>query len=80
MIREGCVVIYMDDILIYAKTQEELCNRTKRILQKLKENDLFLKLEKCHFTETKINFLGLIISEGQMHMDAAKLAGIKNKI
>jgi len=78
MIREGWVVIYMDDILIYAKTQEELHNRTKKILQKLKENNLFLKLEKCRFTETEIDFLGLIISEGQMRMDAAKLAGIKN--
>ena len=68
----------MDDILICAKTKEELEQQTKRVLQRLKEKDLFLKLEKCKFAQTETEFLGLIISEGQVCMDAAKLAGIKS--
>jgi hypothetical protein len=68
----------MDDILIYVKLLEELKTRTNTMLQRLKEHNLFLKLEKCKFVQTEVEFLGLIISEGQIHMDAAKLAGIKD--
>src|ERR1700756_4732887 len=77
MINEKWIVIYMDDILIMAKTLKELEERTKRVLQRLKDKDLFLKLEKCKFNQMELEYLGLIISEGQIRMDAAKLAGIK---
>ena len=77
MIDEKWIVIYMDDILICAKTRKELEERTRRVLQRLMDKDLFLKPEKCKFAQTEVEFLGLIISEGQVRMDAAKLAGIK---
>src|SRR6266850_3799603 len=77
MITKGWIVVYMDDILIMASTKKELEERTKAVLQHLQENDLFLKLEKCKFAQTTIKFLGLIISENEICMDAAKLAGIK---
>ena len=64
-------------MLIVATNKREMEKRTKRVLQRLKEKDLFLKLEKCKFSQTEIEYLGLIISEGQIQMDAAKLAGIK---
>ena len=56
----------MDDILIMAKTPKELEEQTKRVLQRLKDKDLFLKLEKCKFCQTELEYLGLIISEGQI--------------
>src|SRR6201995_4671104 len=77
MINEKWIVIYLYDILIMAKTPKELEEQTKRVLQRLKDKDLFLKLEKCKFNQTELEYLGLIISEGQIRMDAAKLAGIK---
>src|ERR1700678_146476 len=50
---EGCIVIvYMDDILIFAKTQEYLECHTKMVLQQLQENNLFLKATKCEFNKT----------------------------
>src|ERR1700760_4694022 len=67
----------MDNILIMAKTLKELEEQTRRVLQRLKDKDLFLKLEKCKFCQTELEYLGLIISEGQIRMDIAKLAGIK---
>jgi hypothetical protein len=76
-IMEGWVVIYMDDILICAKTREELRERTKKILQRLKEKDLYLKLEKCQFEKTEIDFLGMVISQNHIQMDIAKVTGIK---
>ena len=45
---EGCIVIiYMGNILIFSKTQEELKQYTKMVLQRLREHDLFLKPKKC---------------------------------
>ena len=49
MIDEGHVVIYMDDILIFTKTEKEHDELLRKILQRLKDNDLFLKPEKCAF-------------------------------
>ena len=49
MIDEGWIAIYMDDILIHAKTKKDLEDRTKRVLQRLKEHNLYLKPEKCKF-------------------------------
>jgi hypothetical protein len=59
----------MDDILIPAKTKGELRERTLIVLKKLKENNLFLKPEKCEFEQTKVEYLGFIISEGKVQMD-----------
>ena len=78
MINEGWIVIYMDDILLYAPTKEKLQELTKRVLQRLKEKDLFLKLEKCKFEQEEIDFLGMIISQDSIKMDPIKLAGIKD--
>ena len=62
---KGCIVIvYMDDILIFARTQEELKQYTKTVLQRLQENNLYLKPKKCEFNKTTMEYLGLIIKEG----------------
>jgi len=76
MITEGWLVIYINDMLIYGANEEETRERTKRVLQRLQENDLFLKLEKCKFVEKEVEFLGMIVKEGKIMMDPVKLAGI----
>ena len=76
MINKKLVIIYMDDILIFAKTKEELERITKMVLAKLQKHDLFLKAKKCEFCKLKIKYLGMIIEEGKISMDPIKLAGI----
>ena len=78
MIDEKLVIIYMDDILIFADTKEELRRRTKMVLEKLREHDLYLKAKKCEFEKTRIEYLGMIIEEGKITMDTVKLAGIRD--
>jgi hypothetical protein len=78
MINEGWIAIYMDDILIHARTKEDLEKRTKRVLEQLKEHNLYLKPEKCKFERTEVEFLGTIISENTIQMDPIKLAGIRD--
>lgn len=77
-ISRGVVIVYMDDILIFAQTKEELKRITKEVLKILQENDLFLKPEKAEFCQTSIEYLGMIIEEGKIAMDKKKLSGILN--
>jgi hypothetical protein len=70
------VVVYMDDILIFTDTLEELQLLTHRVLRTIEKYNLFLKLEKCFFVQTTIEYLSLIISAGRISMDPAKVTGI----
>lgn len=78
MIDKGWIVIYMDDILIFLENSVEHCLWTLRVLQRLRENDLYLKAEKCFFDASEVEFLGMILHPGQLAMDPAKLKGIAN--
>ena len=76
MIDGKLVIIYMDNILIFAETKEELRQIMRMVLGKLWENNLFLKAKKCKVEKTEIEYLEMIIKEGQTTMDPIKLAGI----
>ena len=78
MIEGKLVIVYMDDILIFAGTKKELTQITKMVLEKLWEIDLFLKGKKCDFYRMKIEYLGMIIEEGRISMDPIKLGGIRD--
>ena len=69
-------IAYMDDILIYADTDEELVARTRQVLEKLIEHGLYVKLEKCLFHVTEVDFLGFIISADGIRMDSSRIAVI----
>ena len=77
LIDEGTIIIYMDDILIFAKTPEELEQSTRRVLERLLKHDLYLKPKKCEFDKKKIEYLGMIIEEGKISMDTVKIKGLK---
>jgi hypothetical protein len=76
LINQNVVVVYMDDILIYTKDLEEHRKVTEEVLRILKDNDLYLKPEKCEFEQTKIEYLGLIISENHVKMVKVKVQGV----
>ena len=78
IIATGHVVIYLDDILIFAETLQELTRLTHRVLQRIQDLDLFLQLAKCSFNQTSVEYLGLIISEGGIRMDLVKLKAIQD--
>jgi len=63
---EGWVIIYMDDIFIFTKEIKDNIEKTRRILQRLADNDLYLKPEKCVFWQMKVEYLGLIIKENKL--------------
>ena len=67
----------LDDILIFAETLAELTRLTHRVLQRIQDLDLFLRPTKCSFNQTSVEYLGLIISEGEICMDPVKLKAIQ---
>jgi hypothetical protein len=56
------VVVFIDDILIFSKNEEEHDKHLHMVLQKLRENQLYAKLNKCEFWLIEVSFLGHIIS------------------
>ena len=67
---------YMDDILVASRDKKKHQQATHELLDILEANDLFLKPEKCVWEQPRMDYLGLILEEGVMHMDPAKIAGI----
>jgi hypothetical protein len=76
-IATGHIVVYLDDILIFAMTLVELERYTHIVLQWLVDLDLFLRPAKCSFNQTSVEYFGLIISEGELRMDPVKLKAIQ---
>ena len=76
MINEGIIIVYMDDIFIFAPDKVTLAKNTRKVLARLQENDLFLKPAKFEFYKTKVEYLGMVIEEGRISMDPGKLQGI----
>ena len=71
------VSIYIDDILIYAKTLEDLRTYTRKVFDIIRENNLYLKATKCEFEKNSMGFLGYVISNNGIHTDQAKVKSIK---
>ena len=76
MITEGWLVIYMDDLLIASPDPETHAEQTHCILQRMTELDLHLKLKKCQFNVSEVEYLGMIVKPSQLTMDPVKLNGI----
>jgi len=77
LIVEGIVVVYLDDILIFTKTEEEHVQVVRQVLQVLKENKLFLCPEKYKFYKQWIEYLDLVISENKVFIDPVKVTGVR---
>jgi len=78
LIAEGIVVVYLDDILIFTKTEEEHERAVRRVLEVLTKHKLFLHPEKCEFHRKQIKYLGLVILENKVEMDPMKVAGVRD--
>jgi len=76
IIMEGIVVVYLDDILIFTKTEEEHERAVQRVLEILTEHKLFLRLEKCEFHRKQIEYLGLVILENKVAIDPVKVTRV----
>uniref|UniRef100_A0A3Q3GHN4 Gypsy retrotransposon integrase-like protein 1 n=1 Tax=Kryptolebias marmoratus TaxID=37003 RepID=A0A3Q3GHN4_KRYMA len=70
------VFVYLDDILIYSKTLEEHKHHVRQVLQRLLENKLYVKAEKCEFHQSSVSFLGFILGGGRVRPTEEKIRAV----
>jgi hypothetical protein len=76
LIAKGMVAVYLDDILIYTKTIKEHRKVMRKVLCRLKKNNLYLRPAKCKFECTKVEYLGMLIQENHVSMNPAKVQAV----
>ena len=71
------VVIFIDDILIYSKSEEEHKEHLKIVLQELREHQLYAKFRKCDFFKDKIQYLSHVVTKEGIFVDLQKIKEIE---
>ncbi|KAD2393271.1 hypothetical protein E3N88_40248 [Mikania micrantha] len=72
------IIVFIDDILIYSKTQEEHKEHLQLALEQLRQKKLYAKLSKCDFWIREVKFLGHVVNEQGINVDRSKIEAIKN--
>jgi hypothetical protein len=70
------VVVFIDDILVYSRNEEEHEEHLRLVLQKLRHHRLYVKLSKCEFWLKQVAFLGYITSKGGISVDPSKIQDV----
>lgn len=69
--------LYLDDILVHAKTIREVLDALRTVLQLLREEGLTLNLSKCHFLTRSVSFLGFEVEDGMVKPGKEKVKAIE---
>ncbi|GMI67523.1 hypothetical protein HRI_000421600 [Hibiscus trionum] len=72
------VMVFIDDILVYSRTEEEHEGHLRIVLQALLENQLYAKLSKCEFWRREVVFLGHVVSAEGIRVDPQKIEAVMN--
>ncbi|KAA0033251.1 pol protein [Cucumis melo var. makuwa] len=70
------VIVFIDDILIYSKTEAEHKEHLRIVLQTLRDNKLYAKFSKCEFWLKQVSFLGHVVSKAGVSVDPAKIEAV----
>jgi hypothetical protein len=69
-------MVYLDDIIIFSKDQENHDKHVRLVIVTLWEHGLYAKLEKCEFDKSSVAFLGYVIFQNGIFMDKSKVETI----
>ncbi|KAL0543893.1 hypothetical protein IC582_018998 [Cucumis melo] len=70
------VIVFIDDILIYSKTEAEHEEHLRIVLQTLRDNKLYAKFSKCEFWLKQVSFLSHVVSKAGVSVDPAKIEAV----
>ena len=72
------VIIYLNDIFIFSKSEKKHEKHVWMILKHLKKHSLYIKLSKCEFSKIEVNYLKFIILTNDVSMKPSRISTIKN--
>ncbi|KAF8694673.1 hypothetical protein RHS03_08144, partial [Rhizoctonia solani] len=72
-----CIIIYLDDILIYSKDDATHTQHVHEVLRRLMDNQLFCKASKCTFHVTSVEYLGIIVLDKGFSLDKLKIQAVQ---
>ena len=70
------VVVFIDDILIYSKNDEEHARHLRIVLTRLREHKLYAKFSKCEFWSDRVLFLGHVLTPDSVLVDPSKVPDV----
>ena len=72
------VVVYLDDILIFSRTEAEQVQHIEKVLARLRTEKLYAKISKCSFCQDRLLFLGHVVTRDGIRVDPQKVAAVQN--
>ena len=76
LINTGKVTAFIDDVIIGMETEEGHDKLVAEVIKRLEENDLYVKLEKCRWKVSEVEFLGVVIGLEGIKMEEEKVKGV----
>ena len=73
-----CILVYLDDILIYSDNSEDHEHHVREVLHRLRNNKLYACADKCSFHKDMVKYLGYILSPSGLTVDDNKVKVIQN--
>ncbi|CAI7760631.1 unnamed protein product [Closterium sp. NIES-53] len=74
---DECVVVYLDDILIYSRDMKQHIGHIRRVFEILRREKFYVKLSKSEFALKKVKFLGHMVSAQGVHVDPKKIEAVR---
>ncbi|GJP73424.1 hypothetical protein CLOP_g4139 [Closterium sp. NIES-67] len=74
---DECVVVYLDDILIYSRDMKQHVEHLRRVFEILRRERFYVKLSKSEFALEKVQFLGHLVSAQGVHVDPKKVEAVR---
>ncbi|GJP33280.1 hypothetical protein CLOM_g17827, partial [Closterium sp. NIES-68] len=74
---DECVVVYLDDILIYSSDMKQHVEHLRRVFEILRREQFYVKLSKSNFALEKVQFLEHLVSAQGVHVDPKKIEAVR---